>query len=77
MKTSITSVATREYASFVECCLQLFKAPEFVHKHLVNKHPEKHKIVVDKVRSVLSAFIALRMIVAHFRTPRKEFTNNE
>lgn len=30
---------------------QLFKAPEFVHKHLINKHPEKHKLVVDQVNS--------------------------
>lgn len=29
---------------------QLFKAPEFVHKHLINKHPEMHKIVVDQVK---------------------------
>lgn len=33
-------------------CLQLFKAPEFVHKHLVNKHPDKYKAVVDKVGMV-------------------------
>lgn len=28
---------------------QLFKAAEFVHKHLINKHPDKHKAVVDQV----------------------------
>ncbi|CAM9269748.1 unnamed protein product [Scytosiphon promiscuus] len=28
---------------------KLFKAPEFVHKHLINKHPDKYKIVLDKV----------------------------
>ena len=32
---------------------QLFKAAEFVHKHLINKHPEKHKVVVDQVMNSL------------------------
>lgn len=39
----------RNYLSAFARHLQLFKAPEFVHKHLVNKHPEKYKAVVDKV----------------------------
>ncbi|CAM9208660.1 unnamed protein product, partial [Choristocarpus tenellus] len=30
-------------------CAKLFKAAEFVHKHLVNKHPDLYKAVVDEV----------------------------
>eukprot|EP00752_Nemacystus_decipiens_P006120 g5520.t1 len=57
-------------------CLKLFKAPEFVHKHLVNKHPDKYKAVVDKVSDpfVREMFMAddnkpLPNIVADANTP--------
>lgn len=50
-----TSVLPSVYT--LEACLslfllysQLFKAPEFVHKHLVNKHPDKYKLVLDQVK---------------------------